>query len=296
MFTALRAMLRRNPLLRQSYRRLRDAVELTPRKLQYRRERSATKKSEIDDPLTALKRDGLVILPEFVPPNVTAEMRRVADEAIAQGRFAYGGGKIGFEEPPSDIGSIDRMRVLDATLYSCSFIDYALNEFIVNIIKAYLGFEPVISGIMAYRTQPVSSSPKESFRWHYDDAPLQVKAICYLTEVTAEDGPFAYVKGTHKRRYGTGTYEETRLDDSAVPVEGRIQCLGKPGTVVIVDTNGIHRATPNLRGPRDVVSVLYEAGTGNRRLMFYNLPVPTQFIGKLKPTQRRMLRLPEYPG
>lgn len=295
MLTAIKSQLRRNPLLRKSYHYLRQTVELLPRQLRYRHQYYGMSQ-EVYDALETLKRDGIVILPEFVDPNAVTEMRRVVDESITQGRFRYGGGKIGFEEPPPNAGSIARMNVLDATLCSRCFIRYALDDFIVKVVNAYLGLDSILAGIVAYRTQPTQTSPKESFLWHYDNTPLQVKAICYLTEVAEDDGPLAFVTGTHRRRSVAATYEETRYDESKIPVEGRILCVGKPGTVLIVDTSGVHRAMPNKRGHRDVVSVLYDAGTRARRACFYNLPVPTQFIGDLRPDQRRMLRVPEYPG
>lgn len=294
MLRGITAHVLRHPGLRASYMQVRQSMELLPRQLRYRRAHRAPAPQEVRDAVAALKRDGLVVLPEFVDPQVVAEMRQVIEEAIAQRRYRYDGDTFAFQEPPSDPRAIARLNLLDITWYSPRFVEYAVNDTIVQIVNAYLGLESIIGGVVAYRTQPTSTPPKGAFLWHYDNAPLQVKAICYLTEVTDADGPFGYVRGTQGKRPLEVGYEETRFDETAVPTEGRMACVGKPGTVLIVDTTGIHRAIPNTRGIRDVVSVLYDASVGARRSNFYNLPVPSHFLRALRPDQRRLLRIPEH--
>jgi hypothetical protein len=147
---------------------------------------------------------------------------------------------------------------------------------------------------VAYRTQPSGQAATGAFLWHYDNAPLQVKAIAYLTDVAANDGPFAYVKGTHGKRPLEVGYEETRLDEAQVPAGGRTEYTATAGTVLIVDTTGIHRATPNLRGARDVVSAIYDVGIKVRQPSFYNMPITSQVLRTLTPEQRRRLGIAEH--
>lgn len=285
-----------NPARWLSYDGLRESLEILPRHWHYRYLHEKDLSEKARDTLAILRRDGIVLLPDFVPPKIVAEMRQVVDDSVRQGRFLYDGGKIAFDEPPANPAQIARLNVLDVTLHSRQVIDFALNDLLVAVANAHLGLECFLSGIVAYRTQPTSASPNGAFLWHYDNTPLQLKAMCYLTEVTAGDGPLTYVKGTHRRRPQASTYEETRMDEEKVPMEGRVDCVGKPGTVILIDTNGIHRATPNIRGHRDVVAAIYDAGIRRRRPCFYNLPVPSQFITQLSETQRRMLRVPELSG
>ena len=294
--STMRGVLQRNPVLLRAYGQLRESMELLPRRWRYRRQQERELSEEARAILATLRRDGIVILGGFVPPDAVGEMRGVVDDAIRRGRFRYDGGRIALEAPPPDVNGIARLSVLDATLYSRRFVEYALNDLLVSVANSYVGLECFLSGIMAYRTQPVTGVPGGAFLWHYDNTPRQVKAICYLTEVAEDDGPLAFVKGSHRLRAVAPTFEETRLADAQVPAEGRILCVGKPGTVLFVDTSGIHRATPNRRSHRDVVSAIYDVGTRARRASFYNLPVPSQFITQLRPEQRRALRLPEHVG
>lgn len=294
MLSAVKARLLRNPLFRASYLQARQTIELLPKQQRYRRLYGGRQSAEILEGAAALRRDGLLVLPGFVPAETVRQMRRAMDEAIQQGRYRYDGGKFAFEEPPADSGALARLSLVDATFHSPRFVEHALNEFIHGVISAYLGMEMIIAGIVAYRTQPTSQPPTGAFLWHYDNAPLQVKAICYLTEVTADNGPFAYIKGTHGPRPLEASYEETRIDESVVPREGRVECVGTPGSVIIVDTTGIHRATPNTRGTRDVVSVIYDVGSRLRQASFYNMPIPSQVLRTLRPEQRRWLRIAEH--
>ncbi len=275
---------------------IREGLELIARRWQLRYFRKHDISEFAENILGKLKQDGIVILPDFLPPDIVLEMKQVTDTAIGQGRYRYGDGKIASDSPPVNIDHIARLNVLDVTLYSRRFIEFALNDLIVSVANAHLGLDSFISGIVAYRTQPVAAAPSGAFLWHYDNTPLQLKAICYLTEVSEEDGPLVYVKSTHHRRVQALHYEETRIDEKDVPLEGRIVCVGKPGTVILIDTNGIHRAAPNKRRFRDVVSAIYDAGTAGRQACFYNLPIPSQDLRGLRPDQRRMLRLPEHAG
>ena len=287
---AVAALLKREPRLFQSYVRIRETLELAPRQWRYRQSRPSLS-PEARAALDQLRRDGIVMLPDFVPADAVLEMQRVIDESIRDGRFRKPAGTT-----DADAARIARLNIIDPTLHSARFIQYALNEFLVSVVNAYVGCDLFVSGISVYRTQPVPDPPAGSFLWHYDNTPLQVKAICYLTDVTESDGPLVFVPGTHRRRSTASTFEETRIDEASIGSRERMVCVGKMGTVCLVDTSGVHRAQPNELRSRDVVSAIYDPGTRARRTCFYNLPVPTPFIGSLRPEQRRMLRLPEYAG
>jgi hypothetical protein len=294
MLTAVKARLLRSPLFRDSYLEARQALEMLPKRRRYRRQYGMRIPQAVAEGAAALRRDGMLVLPGFLAPEAIADMRRAMDAAIQQGNYRYGAGQFAFEEPPADIHAVARMSVLDATLHSGRFVEYALSEFIHGIISAYLGVDAIVSGVVAYRTQPTREPAKGAFLWHYDNAPLQVKAIAYLTDVATDDGPFAYVKGTHGKRPLEADYEETRLDESQVPAEGRTECTATAGTVLIVDTTGIHRATPNARGTRDVVSAIYDVGIKVRQPSYYNMPITSQVLRTLRPEQRRRLGIAEH--
>ena len=223
-------------------------------------------------------------------------MRSVIDQAIAEKRYYYAAGKFAFQDPPPNLAEIGRLNVIDPTYQSAEFIRFALNDFVRGIADAYIGVKSTLAGIAAYRTQPTPNHPKGAFHWHYDNAYAQLKAIAYLTDVGDDDGPFAYVPGTKKFRPVAANYLDTRIADEEFPPGSYINCTATAGTVLIVDTQIIHRATPNRTKDRDVVSVIYDAATPARRDSFYNMPIQSAYLKGLTADQLRFLRLPIHPG
>jgi ectoine hydroxylase-related dioxygenase (phytanoyl-CoA dioxygenase family) len=297
MLGKLKAKLRGIPALFYAYQYLRNNAELLPRRIKYRanfpEHRLSPEERAI---LQELRKEGIAVLPGFLDAEAVSAMKGAIDRAIAADEYYYAAGKFAFQEPSKNISEIGRLNVIDPTIHSPAFIKFALNDFIRRVVNAYLGVDSLLAGIAAYRTRPTTVHPKGAFHWHYDNAYLQVKAIAYLTDVGEEDGPFAYIPNSWKRRLVSATYEETRVADKDVPEGTYVNCVAKAGTVLLVDTQIIHRATPNLRGNRDVVSIIYDAATSIRQQAFYNLPIPTPDLKGLTKEQRRFLRVPPVPG
>ena len=297
MLDRIKARLRSNQAFYSAYQYLRNGAELLPRRIRYQMNHpSSTLSAEQQNILATLRKEGIVALPDFLSEEAIAAMKSVIDQAIKEKRYYYAAGKFAFQDPPPNLADIGRLNVIDPTYHSPEFIRFALNGFIRGIADAYIGVESTLAGIAAYRTQPTRNHPKGAFHWHFDNAYAQLKAIAYLTDVGEEDGPFAFVPGTKKFRPVSANYMDTRIADEDVPAGTYINCVGKAGTVLIVDTRIIHRATPNRSKDRDVVSVIYDAATRVRCDSFYNLPIQSAYLKGLTPDQLRFLRLPIHPG
>ena len=91
--------------------------------------------------------------------------------------------------------------------------------------------------------------------WHRDSAfTPNFKIITYLTDVSYRNGPFQYIKRSHKlncykRLKSKGIqYSTTRLQDEFVnkhfSKEDITEFTGIAGTTIIAITNGIHRGLP----------------------------------------------------
>lgn len=107
--------------------------------------------------------------------------------------------------------------------------------------------------------------------WHRDSVnERQFKVILYLTDVKEENGPFQYLKGTqNKKSVLEGIinydfkYNHNRLkeDDVQRYVDtGKYELstlTGKAGTLIIVDTSGIHRGMPIQEGERYALTNYY---------------------------------------
>jgi len=93
--------------------------------------------------------------------------------------------------------------------------------------------------------------------WHRDSAlRRQLKFILYLSNVELSNGPFEYIEGSHKRASKIllskekGLKLRTQRFDTLPKSLHSKPILGKKGTLIIVDTSGLHRGMPVLEGER----------------------------------------------
>lgn len=93
--------------------------------------------------------------------------------------------------------------------------------------------------------------------WHLDGSTL--KLFTYLTDVTINDGPYAYQLGSH--RHYSASFKEIKYNGIEATREHKLQvcqdffnekntltCSGNFGTSFISDQSGIHRGLPQSKG------------------------------------------------
>jgi hypothetical protein len=104
--------------------------------------------------------------------------------------------------------------------------------------------------------------------WHRDAHGFQFKSILYLSDTLPENGPFEYLAGSHKDwRAGMDTalgdlpdYPNTRFTneqiDALSPRIGgrRTSFPAEAGTLLLVNTSGIHRGQPLASGLRYAIT------------------------------------------
>jgi len=96
---------------------------------------------------------------------------------------------------------------------------------------------PMPEGMRSYASQ----------EWHRDPEDQQlVKVFLYLNDVDDNAGPFIYVKKSHifgKWRHISPQQPPrgSASQDSLIPVEDKVICTGKAGTIIFCDTSGLHR-------------------------------------------------------
>jgi len=100
--------------------------------------------------------------------------------------------------------------------------------------------------------------------WHRDAHDFQFKSILYLSDVSLENGPFEYLAGSQKKWRAAfdsavaglpsppnTRYEPAAIDALMARVPLKVQrCSGKAGTLLLVNTSGIHRGRPLKSGSR----------------------------------------------
>lgn len=141
------------------------------------------------------------------------------------------------------------------------FADLVVDEMILAGIETYYGKPLYLAATQAQRLEPIDSYEGKAFQWHHDTKGKYVKAMWLLSDVPSSGQRMSYVQGSHAMRHPWTTYEETRFADATARTLGPVvECAAPAGSVVVFDTNGIHRGNRNLGPRRDTVVGVYTAG------------------------------------
>lgn len=148
------------------------------------------------------------------------------------------------------------------------------DPYLMSIAEAFNGTKTVNFSTLCARLEPQKSNLGSGGGWHRDTAmeTRQFKAIVYLTDVAEENGPFQYVHGTEKARslytniiQADLKYAQNRLSEAEVEkvLQNKQFTLknypAKAGTVLLVNTFGIHRGMPIQKGVRYALTNYYYA-------------------------------------
>jgi|GEM_PF-1809641 len=245
-----------------------DALEtvsfIRERRRYYRQFRPAKRHSANSFLFDALSRDGVVILPDFLPRENVREMLAAVPPLTL------------FRESPEGdralfLPDADRIPELDP---------FFANATVAALASAYISPDAVaLRRTIGIKYVPGAIPTFEMFH-HIDTWQHRLKAWLYLDDVGPEQAPMAYLRGSHKpsnwrlavekvvaRRYHT-TPDGYATDDSLYigcvwPHEAQllrqrygfdeIMCAGAAGTLVMFDSRGLHRATPLVSGRRIVL-------------------------------------------
>jgi ectoine hydroxylase-related dioxygenase (phytanoyl-CoA dioxygenase family) len=149
-----------------------------------------------------------------------------------------------------------------------------INRNLGKMCRAYLKVPSRFVSLNVWNTLPAVHKEKVgSQRWHRDYNDLRmIKIFVYQNDVTAENGPFTYIKKSHYdgslgrilyRIYDShkGMRRYPR-DKELIPYvdffeENKVVCTGKAGTVIICDTFGFHSGGYVKLGTRELIMALF---------------------------------------
>ena len=152
----------------------------------------------------------------------------------------------------------DRSKWFEITQYE--YLNRALNLSDGDIIKLYLSQEIVEIAEAFHKTtprlrnvltwvHPQNAIQQEiaSQRWHRDQEDLEIfKVFIVMSDIGPNNGPTQYVKRTqHGGKFANITNNMNGKSTSdlkyPVPQEEVISCEGKAGTIIFMNTNGLHK-------------------------------------------------------
>lgn len=210
-----------------------------------------------------------------------SEQARIAEEIRKNGIYVLTD-YYSQEECDKIIGEIDRLvqgseahiwqdeaqsdtRIYGSHLYSEAIFKFHSDPFLKEIGERYLKSELINSHTLGAKLIPKADNLGSGGGWHRDSVyKKQYKSIVYLTDVGDENGPFQYVTGSHDKstiyssikKSGFKAHQNRITNDQVEEfiakcpdLESRIYTATR-GTVILVDTSGIHRGMPIQSGER----------------------------------------------
>jgi hypothetical protein len=122
-----------------------------------------------------------------------------------------------------------------------------------EVAETYTG-EPMLWYASAYWVILPTVGPEVySQKWHRDPEVGAgiVKVFYHVDAVTEDNGPFEYVRGTHRSQHLEWCPRQRyKTDDGEIPASEVESCRAPAGGVVIADTSGIHRGGRIAAGHR----------------------------------------------
>ena len=144
---------------------------------------------------------------------------------------------------------------------------FMTDQYLQSISDQYYGAETLVGTLLVNHVQENNNTDNlgSGGDWHRDRYLRQFKAIVYLDDVEGENGPFQYIKSSNTNKnhdtnsdmniMGYSNYE-VRFDHDHVQKlidlapHRLVTFTAKKGTVILVDTSGIHRGMPLQNGDR----------------------------------------------
>jgi hypothetical protein len=215
--------------------------------------------SNLDKLHSQIKENGLAVVPNFITEQECEEMRNWMDKTMTSNP------KIWKDSQESD------HRIFFANTASPKINEFYEDEMITSVLSTYEKTSAHVGFTLANKVIFKEHNAGSGGGWHRDFVKRkQTKSLLYLCDVNEKTGPFQFIKTTHQfrnivkfqREFGF-KYNQFRFTDEQIKrvVEKYPELLftatGGPGTLILVDTRGIHRGKPIEAGVRYALTNYY---------------------------------------
>jgi hypothetical protein len=210
------------------------------------------------DSLTTLRRDGIQIIQGYYTAEQCAVLRAKIDAIIMSA-----GDAVVIDDQKSD------HRVNGAERVSAEVAAFCDDPFTVDIARTLSDREDLQRFTLAARMEHREGNKGSGGGWHRDSLGFQFKAMLYLSDVTMDNGPFQFFRGSHRRFYKLRNYlfdlsqgfsDIVRYSDehvSKLPQEDLITGTAKAGDLVLFNSSGVHRGMPTRGGVRYALTIYF---------------------------------------
>ncbi len=171
-------------------------------------------------------------------------------------------------DPLKPVSEIYRLHMTD--VINCDVVQsLVMNPALINIARNYLQCEPIFDfPAMWWTTNYNTEASSEAAQlYHFDmDRIKWLKIFFYINDVTPENGPHCYIKGSHKIGAKPAKVLQkgySRIEDSELQQyynkEDFIELCAPSGSIFAGDTKCWHKGKPLKKGNRLVLEFEYTA-------------------------------------
>ncbi len=287
----------------------------------------SNKGRDFDSDLKTLKKDGTLVLENFLDPQVLAELQKDLKKSIEedfnfeypclsqtridsekhqeiiQKKFKFSNKELhrrGVCFERHEVESYQQvLNQFKPTTLKVSIKDDAkhfnvwLDPYLLKLIEGYMGIVPFLTEAYSRRNFP-SQYKVMNHNWHRDmnHEHHLLKAFIFLSDCDFKHGPHEFVIGSHvdRRISGKDYFEESEVDALYPPgSNSRFLSKVKAGTVVLEDTRGLHRASVPLEGFRDLGFAIFVPATFWRPHQNPFYKISKRVFDKLSPAQKKYI-------
>ncbi|HSS20831.1 MAG TPA: phytanoyl-CoA dioxygenase family protein [Pyrinomonadaceae bacterium] len=189
---------------------------------------------EVDQLVSRLEQDGIVVLPDLISPESLAAMQRAFASRLQRLNWNNYGG---YQKTEPYRHLVEDVLVLDQ-----GFVDLVLHPVVKGVLNRYLGDEYELTEAKGWKSLPTK---RDFHGWHGDawydkeqatEIHKEVKLAIYLSDVRS--GAFNYIKGSHRKQHPRLVQNAEVADAESSQIA---ELLGPAGTAFLFDTSGTHR-------------------------------------------------------
>ncbi|MFZ5540466.1 MAG: phytanoyl-CoA dioxygenase family protein [Pseudomonadota bacterium] len=219
--------------------------------------------AERDGALTALRRDGFVVLGRRLTDAQIESLIEFARSTPARLMPTPVDG------PLIECFDPERPRAIKYDLPEQALVEHPVVQELLadkslrDLARRYLGYEPINDLVAMWWSTAYSSQPSAEVAqlYHFDmDRPQFLKLFFYLTDVTSDTGPHCYVRASHRERPAPLWRDGRHTDDEVLRLHGadsEVEITAPRGSLIAVDTSGFHKGKPLARGHRLILQLEY---------------------------------------
>lgn len=213
----------------------------------------------------AIERDGFYVFEQRVPEALCDEIEAFARHTPAQIEGSDTLKLFDSQRPESKTYRIREQDIVKSSAMQRLMSDRS----ILAVAETYLKTLPILSGLYLWFSPAFGNAPgdhaAQEFHFDFDPPPIWLLFFVYLTDVGPDNGPHIFVRGTHQP--GEPGMKDllargyVRIPDEDIVArfgaENVVELHGKRGTVLAVDTRGMHKGKMPVVGHRLIAQLSF---------------------------------------